>query len=279
MKKIISLILLVSVLTAALCACGAKEDESETVKAPDAFIQADADNASSLVTTSGDVQKNINTPEYAAGFAKAYNAASEFLPYGIDMEVDHTFILSTSGDEGQSAFFISRVAAGMFNVSVDGVAAGGETYRFRIVNSELEDYIKNEIMAIKNIDVTCHVKFVIGAGTPAEDGSLRTSDETVFECDVTQNAPEDSLPTVLSAVTLALASDGAPDHAISKNSGFPSEIAGLGESVTDADGKVTRYFWKYFVGDAALESGGAAVSTVSNGDTVTVIYTASEVDA
>lgn len=276
MKKIVSLLVVFSVLCAALCACGGNMDEPE-INVPDKFIQADVSGAVSLNVATGSVPKNIDTKEYAEGFAAAYNAATEFLPYGTDLNSNGAFVLIVKADDAASIFLVTRVADGMFNVSVDGAAADGGNYKFRIKNDELEKFIDEELMVVKNVDVACTVKFVLGAGTPAEDGTARGADETVYEGKVTTNVSEASMPTVLSAVLSVLTQSGAPDHAIDSKSGFPSEIAGCREVINPGDGTVERFFWKYYLGDEDLGTSGAAAKTYSNGDVITVVYTASTV--
>ncbi len=276
MKKIISLLIVVSVLCAALVACGGNTD-GQKINAPDEFIPADAEHASSLDAASGSVPKDVNTKEYAAGFAKAYNAMTEFLPYGADMNANGSFILVITEGEATSLFLVTRVADGMFNVSVNGAAADGGNYKFRIKNDELEKYIADELMTVKTVDVSCTVKFVLGAGTPDEDGNAREADETLFETEVKVGAPENEMPKVLSAIIAALSQSGAPEHRMNERSGFPSEIAGYGETVKAGEGAAERYFWKYYLGDGALEAGGAATKTYADGDVITLIYTASAI--
>ncbi len=277
MKKIVSLLVVFSVLSVALCACGGEKTEDREIVAPKQFISADAERVLSLGFASGSGTKDINTKEYAEGFAKAYNAATEFLPYGTDLNSNGAFVLIVKADDAASIFLVTRVGEEMFNVSVSGAAADGGNYKFRIKNSELEKYIDEELMTVKNFDVTCTVKFVLGAGTPADDGTAREDDETLFETEVTANASETEMPKVLAAVLAALEKSGAPDFTQNKNSGFPSKIAGYGEDVRTGEGQAERYFWKYYLGDEALAAGGAATKSYSNGDVITVKYTATTI--
>ena len=277
MKKIVSLLVVFSVLSVALCACGGEKTEDREIVAPKQFISADAERVVSLGFAYGSGTKDINTKEYAEGFAKAYNAATEFLPYGSDMNPNGSFVLVVSSGDASSTFLVTRVGEEMFNVSVNGAAADGGNYKFRIKNDELEKFIDEELMVVKNVDVACTVKFVLGAGTPAEDGTARGADETVYEGKVTTNVSEASMPTVLSAVLSVLTQSGAPDHAINSKSGFPSEIAGCREVINPGDGTVERFFWKYYLGDEDLGTSGAAAKTYSDGDVITVVYTASTV--
>ncbi len=268
MKKIAALICLTALVCAAFASCG---------KAPE-FFAMDEDRVVSLYWETNAV-KDIDKEEYFKGFAEAYNSVTETGCYE-DEDAIYSFIAACAGDDGLPSvlYRVSYIGEDTFNVTIMGNGAPSEdNAKYSVENVKLKEFMDEKFLTVEKVDVKVDVKFVLAAGTPAEDGGARAEDEIIGEVEQTLEGDEADLPTAFDAVMKTLTLSGiTDDYKISGDGKMVVSMNGYKNTEGAVDGEVRLYRWRAFLNGEEISNPDLDAVTVSDGDEIAIKYVASK---
>ena len=266
MKRFLLFICIVSLVCPAIVSCGKSEPAH-------AFVPMEKNDVASVNWAAGVLDKDIDTEEYRAHIADAYNSVTETKPEESAKAKHGILVICGEGDD-QSLYLISYLGDARFNISVNGGAVNGESgVRYSVVNKELENVFKNELLQYKTVTASVNVKFVLSAGTPAKDGTVRDSDELLAGTEQTVSGNETALPKLLGAVMQTLfTGDFAESKKISDDGSRIEELNGYKEEIINKEETADIYRWEYYLNGERVASGDAASVSIKDGDEIVVKY-------
>ncbi len=265
MKKLIALIYLTALTLALFASCG---------KAPD-FIPMEKGSIVSVNWAQGGSRKDINNADVFDALADAYNSATETSSFKDDGHEWSVAVVCGDEKAGISMYHISYLGDDRFDVSISGKASTAEgNTRYSVVNPELSKLAESEFFTYESVSAKVSVKFVISAGVPDEDGTVRAEDEILNASEQTLTGNEVDLPTVSQAIVQALAlEDFADGYEISKDSNFRIiSLGGYEEKMENKADTADLFRWEISLNGEAVDGENAASTAVSDGDEVTVRY-------
>ncbi len=260
MKRFISLAFAIVFACVSFASCG---------KIP-AFVPIDEENVVGVHFIAGS-QRNIDTEEYRALIAEAYNKSGEPQRYK-DKEADWAFVVicgNESEDKSPIMYSVSHIEDAKFNVRVSGSEGDGSQIDYLVENEELRKLGEEELLPYKDVEISVNVKIACGAGTVDKEGAERESEEIVFEGEQTIRGNESNRITVNDALMQTVIAGG---YGFTTNKETIASVGGYEETEVGENGEMLLQRWRFYLNGEAVEKGDVASTSIAEGDTVEMIF-------